>query len=123
MKHLELPALTVIGFAVTAALAGCSGPTADADRKPEPTASAEAPPAVNECIDGAATLLASQDGSGISLPDGCETVYVVASDQTIELGPTATLIFEGTGNTVTVTGAAPTVGGTTEGDGNSVTVR
>lgn len=123
MKHFELPALALLGIAVTTALAGCSSPTDDTTSKPTPTASAEAPPAINECIDGSATLLASEDGSGISLPDGCETVYVVASDQTIELGPTTTLIFEGTGNTVTVAGTAPTVGGTVDGDGNSVTVR
>lgn len=123
MKHPTLPALTALGFAVTAALTGCIGPADVAKQTPEPTINPEAPPAVNECIDGSATLLASEDGSAISLPGGCETVYVVASDQTIELGPTTTLIFEGTGNTVTVTGGSPSVGGTVEGDGNTVTTR
>lgn len=124
MKNLKLPAVVLASVALTAVLAGCTATGAATDAKssdkPAGSQTTQDAPKVNECIDGAATILAGEDHAPISLPDGCETVYVVASNLTVDLGPTANLIFEGTGNAVTYTGEAPTISGVTEGDGNSV---
>ncbi|MBD8585903.1 hypothetical protein IFT90_15205 [Frigoribacterium sp. CFBP 8766] len=114
-------------LALVAGLAACTSSTTD-DAAPTPsttpsaTAEADGAPVVNECVDGQAVLSGAE--KDISLPDGCDTVYVVTSDATVDLGgPVAKLFFEGTGNTVTYTGDAPEIGGTTDGDGNTTTAR
>ena len=111
---------------LVAGLAACTSSTTD-DAAPTPsttpsaTAGADAAPVINECIDGEAVI--SGADKNVSLPDGCETVYIVTSDATVDLGPVTKLFFEGTGNTVTYTGDAPEIGGTTDGDGNTATAR
>jgi len=111
---------------LVAGLAACTSSTTD-DAAPTPsttpsaTPDADAAPVINECIDGEAVI--SGADKNVSLPDGCETVYIVTSDATVDLGPVTKLFFEGTGNTVTYQGDAPEIGGTTDGDGNTATAR
>ncbi|WP_209559595.1 DUF3060 domain-containing protein [Frigoribacterium sp. PvP032] len=118
-------------LALVAGLAACTSSDADTTPTPSttPSATAEADasadaaddgaPTVNECVDGQAVISGGE--KTVSLPDGCDTVYIVTSDATVDLGPVTKLFFEGTGNTVTYTGDAPEIGGTTDGDGNTAT--
>ncbi|NIJ05829.1 hypothetical protein [Frigoribacterium faeni] len=122
MNKLLLP---LTGIALVAALAGCTNAADDATATASPTASSsaaandtEAPP-TGTCTDGQALITGNEVEDGkATLPDGCENVYVLVDDTTIEIGPTTKLAFEGTGNTVTYTGDAPEILG---GENNTVT--
>jgi glucose/arabinose dehydrogenase len=121
MNKLLLP---LAGIAVVAALAGCTNAADDATATSSPTASSaaaadtEAPP-TGTCTDGQALITGNEVKDGkATLPDGCENVYVLVDDTTIEIGPTTKLAFEGIGNTVTYTGDAPEILG---GENNTVT--
>lgn len=122
MKKSFLP---LTGIALLAALTGCTTASDDAKptTSPEASASGESAdaPVTGECVDGQALITAADvvDGAA-ALPDGCETVFVLTENATIDLGPTTKLVFEGTGNTVTHDGDAPEVVG---GDGNTVTAK
>ncbi|NIJ05826.1 hypothetical protein [Frigoribacterium faeni] len=136
MKKLLLP---LAGIALVAALAGCTNAADDATATKSPSASSsaaaptdgatadgdaaaadstEAPP-TGTCTDGQALITGNEVEDGkATLPDGCENVYVLVDDTTIEIGPTTKLAFEGIGNTVTYTGDAPEILG---GENNTVT--
>ncbi|BDZ48202.1 hypothetical protein GCM10025867_04430 [Frondihabitans sucicola] len=123
MKKTPLLA-AVLGATVIAALAGCTSSattTADKTPKPTPTSSATtdaAAPVVNKCVDGQALLTGTATSN--DLASGCDTVYVLMNDATIDLGPTKKLVFEGTGNKVTHTGEKPEIVG---GEKNTVTAK
>lgn len=102
-KNLLTSAATALSAAaVLVALSGCTGDEADTSTTtPTPTSSAtgiEKP--TGECIDGIATFV--DDDTEYELPDGCETVDIIGSGNTITLGEVGHLILESNDNTVDV---------------------
>ncbi|GAA0965152.1 DUF3060 domain-containing protein [Frigoribacterium faeni] len=95
------------GLALAAlALTGCTSSEADTS-KPTPTpASSESasatdfPKPTGECIDGVATFV--DNDTEFALPDGCETVDIIGSGNTITLGDVTHLILESNDNTIDV---------------------
>ena len=125
MQHRTL---LVTATACALSLVALTGCTSDDDATaPAPSSTTTVPatdpdadPAlVGECVDGQAIVSGSATDAPFTLADGCDTVYVLTSGATLDLGPTQHLVFEGTGNTVTVTGDPEVAGG----DENSVTTR
>lgn len=114
--------------ALVALLAGCSTTAADKaseTKKPSATSSATAAadPVSGKCVDGAATVTTDDLKDGSATIGDCDTVYVLTNDAKIALGAVKTLSFEGTGNTVTHTGAAPKVNGADADTKNTVTAK
>ncbi|MDY0947163.1 hypothetical protein SOM11_14295 [Frigoribacterium sp. CFBP9039] len=105
MRRTLLTTTAGIAFAALA-LTGCTSGTTEADEAtPTPafseTASAtDFPKPTGECIDGIATFV--DNDTEYELPDGCETVDIIGSGNTITLGPVTNLILESDGNTVDV---------------------
>lgn len=94
---------TSAGIALVAlALTGCTSDEADTSTTtPTPTSSAtEIEKPTGECIDGIATFV--DNDTEYELPDGCETVDIIGSGNTITLGEVGHLILESNDNTIDV---------------------
>ena len=105
MRRTLLTTTAGIAFAALA-LTGCTSGTTEADEATPTPASSETasatdfPKPTGECIDGIATFV--DNDTEYELPDGCETVDIIGSGNTITLGPVTNLILESDGNTVDV---------------------
>ena len=105
MRRTLLTTTAGIAFAALA-LTGCTSGTTEADEatptpaSSETTAATDFPKPTGECIDGIATFV--DNDTEYELPDGCETVDIIGSGNTITLGPVTNLILESDGNTVDV---------------------
>ncbi|WIB26927.1 hypothetical protein [Curtobacterium sp. MCSS17_015] len=102
----QIAALSAVTAALALLVTGCTGSAPDAKQTPTagPSSAAAQEETYNECIDGRATVLASdvERGGEITLGD-CDEVSVVgaaAAGSSIELGAVKLLVIEADGATV-----------------------
>lgn len=143
----KTPILTIaLAATLIGGLAGCTGSgdtTTAKTPKPTATSTEKLPkplkPVVNKCVDGQATIVLTQSTRTVTLSDACDEVSVVGAGGTVTLAAVKHLVIEGdnnkvnteslekvdfggSDNTITYTGAAPTVN-TYKTTGNTVTAR
>jgi ABC-type Fe3+-hydroxamate transport system substrate-binding protein len=109
-----------LGIVLVAALAGCTSNATSAEAEAETTPLAEVTPepAVTEtCVEGNAVVVLDEDTPEVTFTEPCDSVNVVGSDGTVTLADVSHLVIEGQGVTVTA-GAVGTVD--FAGDGNTV---
>lgn len=103
MKRTTIAA-GVSAAALATLLAGCSGAETSTDAAtstPSTTASATstATPVLNVCEDGQITVTDAPKAEK-ALAKGCDKVFLLTSEAQVTLGPTTTLVIEGSDNTV-----------------------